>query len=164
MSNVRPLDFRQLRDSVAVTMTPDEMVQLLYDRALISDLLLTYARTADAQDFEAHAALYAEDGTLSIFGGEPIPQADIARENASKASLFVATQHISSNHQIEIDGDTARSRSYLQATHVADPDADLHWTVGGWYDCTYRRSATGWKFATVEITPVWQSGPPPDWA
>lgn len=33
-----------------------------------------------------------------------------------------------------------------------------HWTAGGWYDCSVKRTADGWKFSEVRLTPVWLSG------
>ena len=70
---------------------------------------------------------------------------------------YTATHHISSNHQITIDGDNAHSRSYLQGVHVGPKPAE-HWTAGGWYDCRYVRTSEGWKFARVRLTCVWLSG------
>ena len=74
---------------------------------------------------------------------------------------FHATHHISANHSIEIDGDTARSRSYVLAMHVVDlDDQSSQWLGGGWYDNEYRRTADGWR-TRVRITPVWDIGARP---
>jgi hypothetical protein len=64
---------------------------------------------------------------------------------------------MSCNHQITIEGDTAVSRSYLQAVHVGARPSE-HWDAGGWYDCSYRRTDVGWKFVHVKLTAVWLSG------
>ena len=65
---------------------------------------------------------------------------------------FHATHHISANHSIEIDGDTASSRSYVLAMHVVDPDDQAsQWLGGGWYDNEYRRTADGWRLTRVRI-------------
>ena len=47
---------------------------------------------------------------------------------------YRATHHLSTNHQIIVDGSTARSRSDAQAVHMSGVPAD-HGSAGGWYDC-----------------------------
>ena len=149
----------------AASPSTDQLVRELHDRALISDLLLRFARALDERDWEGYAGLYADDGVLQLPWGPPRPRAGLAEDTEANLGRFHATQHISSNHQITLEGDRATSRSYLQAVHVVDPDAkDGHWTLGGWYECTYRRTPDGWRFTRVAITPVWQTGTPPDWA
>jgi ketosteroid isomerase-like protein len=149
----------------AASRTTDELVRELHDRALIGELLLRFARALDERDWEGYAALYADDGVLQLPWGPPRPREGLAQDTEANLGRFHATQHISSNHQIAVEGDEATSRSYLQAVHVSDPEAtDGHWTLGGWYDCSYRRTPDGWRFTRVAITPVWQTGRPPDWA
>jgi 3-phenylpropionate/cinnamic acid dioxygenase small subunit len=141
--------------------THEEQVQWLVDRAQISDLLHDFARALDTRDWEAYAATYAEDGVLEL------PWATLGRDElvafvSGDAGRFHATHHISSNHSIEIDGDVARSRSYVLAMHVLDPgDQSTQWLGGGWYDNEYRRTADGWRLTRVRITPVWDIGARP---
>jgi len=142
----------------------DALVRELHDRALISELLLRFARALDERDWEGYAALYTDDGVLQLPWGPPRPRQGLAEDTEANLGRFQATQHFSSNHQVAVDGDHATSRSYLQAVHVVDPEATEHWTLGGWYDCAYRRTDEGWRFTHVSITPVWQTGRPPDWA
>jgi ketosteroid isomerase-like protein len=148
-----------------MTSSIDDLVRELHDRAMISELLLRFARALDERDWEGYAALYADDGVLQLPWGPPRPKGILADDTEANLGRFAATQHISSNHQIAIDGDSATSRSYLQAVHVIDPESeDGLWTVGGWYDCAYRRTPDGWRFARVALIPVWGLGRPPDWA
>jgi hypothetical protein len=142
-------------------MTLEEQVQRLVDRAAISDLLHAFARALDTKDWEAYVDTYAEDGVIEL------PWATATREELAEfvprdLGRFHATHHISSNHSIEIDGDTARSRSYLLAMHVLDPeDQGSQWLAAGWYDNEYRRTPEGWKLTKVRITPIWQLGERP---
>ena len=41
---------------------------------------------------------------------------------ANGLGQYAGTWHLSSNHAIEIDDDTARTRSYLLAVHLLGPD------------------------------------------
>jgi hypothetical protein len=143
----------------------EQQLQWLVDRALISDLLFSFARALDTRDYATYASNYAEDGVLelpqpSAGGGTLIMRRDEMLEKVPRSlAKYGATHHISSNHQIAVDGDSASSRSYLQAVHVGSVPTD-HWDGGGWYDCSYRRTAAGWKFVTVKLTAVWLTGTP----
>jgi hypothetical protein len=136
----------------------------LVDRTQISELLYSFAAALDNKDWHAYANNYADDGYIVL----PDPQSPGATFTLHKNKMlelvpkslgkYSATHHISTNHQISIDGDKAQSRSYLQAVHVGATSVE-HWSVGGWYDCRYIRTPLGgWKFSEVRLTAVWLAG------
>jgi hypothetical protein len=144
--------------------TAEAQLQWLVDRAQISDLLYSFAAALDTKDWKKYADNYADNGYIEL----PDPRAasassfvlhkDKMPELVGKSlGRYTATHHISTNHQITIDGDEANSRSYLQAVHVGTAPAD-HWTAGGWYDCRYIRTTDGWKFFRVKLTCIWVAG------
>ncbi|MGP3980549.1 nuclear transport factor 2 family protein [Streptomyces sp. KR80] len=137
----------------------DADLRLLVDRMAISDLLVAFARCLDEKDYDGYAALFTEDGILRLPGVEHQGRAGLAAFVANDLGRYERTHHISTNHQIAVDGDSATSRSYLQAVHVPrEADCTDWWAVGGWYDNTYRREDGGWRISTVHITPVWLGG------
>jgi hypothetical protein len=136
----------------------------LVDRAQISDLLYSFAAALDSKDWNKYADNYADNGYIELpdpqssDGGTFILHKDKMLELVPRSlGRYAATHHISTNHQISVDGDQAESRSYLQAVHVGPKPAD-HWTAGGWYDCCYIRTPEGWRFARVKLTCVWLTG------
>lgn len=137
----------------------EKQVSWLVDRAAISDLLIDFARCLDEADYEAYAANFAEDGILELPFRTHHGRAGLAEHVRGNLGVFARTHHLSCNHAITIDGDTATSRSYLQAVHVKsdEDDSDLA-MLGGWYHCEYRRSPDGWRFTRVGLTRVWTSG------
>jgi hypothetical protein len=138
-------------------MTTAEQVQWLCDRAEISDLLLSFAHSIDAHDHEQYTANFTADGVLELPFGRFEGRDVIAAMEQPVAEM--ATHHISANHMIEIHGDTARTRSYLIATHIFNRrDLRDHTQAGGWYDCELRRTDDGWRFASVRLSVVWESG------
>ncbi len=146
--------------------TLEEKINWLVDRALISDLLFSFARALDTRDPDTYIANFVQEGVLelpdpSAANGEMIvvPRERMRETMTHGLFNFSATHHLSTNHQITVSGDTAGSRSYLQAVHVGKDPFD-HWDAGGWYDCTYRRTSEGWKFTHVRLTSVWMSGTP----
>lgn len=144
--------------------TVDGKIQWLVDRAQISDLLYSFAAALDSKDWKRYADNYADEGYVelpdpqSAVGASFILHKDRMLELLPKSlGQYAATHHISTNHQITIDGDRAESRSYLQAVHVGT-EATNHWTAGGWYDCRYVRRPEGWRFERVKLTCVWLGG------
>jgi hypothetical protein len=136
----------------------EEQVQWLVDRAQISELLVEYARAVDARDFDTLTSSFIDGGTLAL-PFFTLSKEEIAPKSIEGLSPYVATHHLSANHAIKIDGDTASSRSYVVAVHVPDgEDLDRHGDIGGWYDCTYRRTPEGWRFVEVRLTGVWTQG------
>jgi len=138
--------------------TTESRLQWLVDRAQISDVLIAYASCADARDWDGIAALFTEDGVVTS------PLGDMrGREFASVAAplmaSFWATQHISTNHAIRIDGDEASSRSYLQAIHLTEQgDPSVHADIGGWYGHTFTRVDGCWLICTMDLSFVWTAG------
>ncbi len=130
------------------------MVDLL-DRQDISALLVRFARCLDTKDFTGYANCYAAEGVLQLPRGGHEGRTGMAGYVERDLGQYVATHHVSANHEIEIDGDTARARSSLHATHVRSTEDDF-WSVGGWYDTTLRRTSEGWRFTRVRINPVWR--------
>ncbi|WP_167582098.1 nuclear transport factor 2 family protein [Kineococcus rubinsiae] len=140
---------------------PVAQLRWLVDRAAIGDLLVEFARTLDVGDFAANTALYLPDGVFQV-EGTPFRLSgheELARTGSpSGLARYDATWHLSSNHAIDVDGDTATTRSYLLGVHRFTGDLTRHADGAGWYDCTLRRTEEGWRFATVTIHEVWRAG------
>lgn len=109
----------------------------LLDRQDISALLVRFARCLDTKDFAGYADCYAPEGLLQLPRGGHEGRAGMAEYVERDLGGYGATHHVSANHEIEIDDDTARTRSSLHATHVRSTEDDF-WSVGG---CTTRHCA-----------------------
>jgi len=126
------------------------------DRRAVSDLIIGAFACLDNKDWAGYASKYAEDGILELPWAKK-SQKDLEAQTELDLSRFSATHHISTNHVIEIEGDTARSSSYLIAVHVfADPA--VHADVGITYVGEHRRTPDGWKHTHVRVTPIWTAG------
>lgn len=141
---------------------PPHQLQWLVDRAAISDLLIDFARALDDQDWEGYAANYAEDGVLAISPTiSHAGRAGLADFVAASLGKYAGTHHVSSNHAITLDGDTAATRSYLIAAHVFEPGNPFRHADGaGWYRCQLRRTSEGWRFSRVSLEIRYLSGEP----
>lgn len=147
------------------TTPPTELaaqVQWLVDRAAISDLLVEFARTLDEREFDANTDLYVPEGSFGVEGAFTLQGHEQLAATGSARGLgqYAGTWHGSSNHAIAIDGDTARTRSYLIGVHLLGDGPFDHADGGGWYDCTLRRTPEGWRFVTVRVHEVWNASKP----
>ena len=153
-------------DDRAALATLAAQVQYLIDRAAVSDALIAFAHAVDTRDWDGYADLYEPEGELSLpfsdTDGAPgghRGRAGLAEYLSSHLSRFAGTQHMSTNHAIEIEGDVARTRSYCQCIHrLSDDDPGLVWEIGGWYDCELvRRPDLTWGFRTVRLSMTWEN-------
>jgi hypothetical protein len=74
---------------------------------------------------------------------------------------FPSTQHLFGSSIVELDGDSARALTYMQAVHVRDPaHPEHHFDTGGWYHTDHIRSSGGWLIQGLRLTRVWTAGEP----
>ena len=72
---------------------------------------------------------------------------------------FDATQHVMTNHQVRVNGDSANSFTYGQwrlIRHAANGDA--LWDGSGWYDDRWARADDGWLITKRVCRVVWSTG------
>ncbi len=141
---------------------PIAQLQWLVDRALISDLLVEFARSLDERDWAANTALYVPEGVMTAGKFLRLEGHEQLMVTGSDRGLgqYAGTWHLSSNHAIHLDGNTARTRSYLLGVHLLGGGSFHHADGAGWYDCTLRRTEQGWRFVTVDVTEIWHAGEP----
>lgn len=138
----------------------DLLLRDLLDERAVSRLIIRFARCLDTKDWEGYASCYARDGRLVLPGGSHDGRDGLAEYVERDLGGFIATQHVSANHEIEVRGDTARARSSLLATHVTAADGRAFWTTGGHYDLELVREDGEWRFSLVTIVPVWRFDSP----
>jgi uncharacterized protein (TIGR02246 family) len=129
------------------------------DRAAISQLMITFVTSLDKRDWEAYANTFTVDGTFEILGQRRTGRPEIAAGPARDLGGFARTQHLSTNHVVELDGNTATASHYLFAVHVPDADRPAeHADIGGQYICRCVRTPEGWRFSTVSLSIWWTAG------
>lgn len=142
----------------------EKMVQQLLDRALIIQAVNSYGIGVDTRNFALFRSILAEEVTVdytSMFGGEPYRiAADVLVENwRGLLTQFESTQHIISNHVIDLAGDAATCTSHFQAHHILlNRRGGCSWTVAGFYVHRLARTAAGWKIGFTQLNNLWGEG------
>ena len=140
--------------------------QAIADRVEIEALRGEYSDAAMMRDRARLASLFTSDGVLSM---PNVPVELVGREEIraggerlqSQLDIFVQTTHPGA---IQLDGDTATGRAYLQeVVRAVDGRQEVNFAV---YHDRYQRTADGWKFAErvyevryVDPTPLAGSAP-----
>ncbi len=138
-------------------------VQLLLDRADISQVIHTYATAIDTRDWNLLATCFTEDleADFRSFAGREVVKGRDTWVAAIKSTIegLDATQHLTANHVHKIDGDAATLIAYLQAVHRLDSaKSDPEYTVGGYYTCAMVRTAGGWRMRRYSLAVSWHRG------
>jgi hypothetical protein len=139
-------------------------LQLLLDRAAITDTIVGAANAFDTQDWAALRACLTDDlrTDYSDFRGEApaTVSADSYVEARRSGLRGLKTLHLSTNHQIEIDGDRAHCRSAYRIYRV-DPTrapGENRPDTSGHYEHELVRTASGWRICSIRQTVVFREG------
>jgi SnoaL-like domain len=128
----------------------------------LRNLKARYCRYADAKRWTDVAALFTPDALIRFYDvdgdlANEVRAADFADTIGTRVGAGQPIHHVFS-HEIEITGpDTARGIWAMEDLIVHDkslePDAPFMRMHGfGHYRETYRRLASGWRIASVELT------------
>ena len=120
------------------------------DRLEITELLSRYAHAIDAMDWELLATVFTDDVVAdfssvgqyvemdaTITGFAPL----VAWYEVALAP-FQGVMHFMTNHLIDLEGDRARTRSYM---HV------LNMSMGGVYHAECVRTPAGWRIGYFRL-------------
>ena len=141
---------------------PDPNLARLLDRQAIEQLLAgDYPHVLDTRDFDAYAALYTEDGELSLQGNTVKGRAAIkAFVGALPAEPRVI--HPITNLSYTIDGDTATGGAYWQDIGLTSGTPGV--LIAGRYEDTLRKVNGQWQIAkrniVIEFAPPAPPAPP----
>ena len=127
----------------------------LEDKEAIRQLFTDYARYLDSGNFEGYAGLFARNGHMKASLGEAVgPEAILELLNkyrdAAKGRNFPRSKHIVNNHDIVLDGDTAKAVvTWFYLT--LDPDGVPIILQGGHYVDELVREDGVWKLVSHDI-------------
>ncbi len=127
----------------------NDLRQMLDERDIINTVN-AIGMLADRQNWSALSQIFADEVLLdySSMGtpAEILKPAEIILRWKALLPGFQMTQHIITNHRVQIAGDEAECLSYVAATHhLPNPAGNDIWFVMGYYEHHLVRTITGWK-------------------
>lgn len=131
------------------------------DRDDIIDVAIRYTWALDSKNIDDLRNVFLPDATAMLRGVECAgADAIIARIGGAVLRLD-ATQHLVSNHQVHVEGDTATHRCQLQSQHVMrGTEGGENYIVGGYYEDRLVRTPDGWRIAHRLMQQTWTEGNP----
>ena len=143
-------------------------MQEAIDILAIQRVLYTNFRATDAKDWDLFETTLADEIRIDFVGLQPTATLtrQQLRDQSEPSYAKVETQHMSTNLDIRVDGDTASSTSYGRARHeysgednAIAPDRAF-WHIYGRYENSYVRTDAGWQICRIRMEPRWQEGNP----
>lgn len=139
------------------------------DEAEISALFARYLISLDDEklDDEWAAGVFTDDAVVEFPMSRHEGLEGLAAYHRSSLAAFEAHQHLGAPAAVTVDGDTARLRANIIATHVLRADeagqdgGGTRLFSAGTLACGEScRSAQGWRLSRVSLRVLWTSGTP----
>lgn len=130
---------------------PPLSLQEISDRLEISDLLTRYTRAIDTKDFELLDTCFTPDAFVDYTssGGVKGAYPEVRAWLAKALAPFAAMMHFVGNSTVELDGDEARTRTYVINPMAVPADGGKRhaFTVCAHYVDKLVRTPQGWRIA-----------------
>jgi ketosteroid isomerase-like protein len=130
------------------------------DREEISDVLIRYATGIDRKDWALFRTVFTDDCELDYGEIGSFKGVNAITEFMDQAHAMAGhTMHRLTNQVIDVHGDTAESRTYVDALIMIDGNSGVN--AAGFYDDELVRGDDGWRvarrrFIQVRVAPVGQ--------
>jgi SnoaL-like domain len=142
-----------------MTIQPDRLHDVI-DQQAISDVAIRYCWALDENDWGRLDEVFLPDATARLGNPDLLEgrEAIVARVTSALTPLD-DSQHIVSNHQVTIDGDSATHRCYLHAQHIRRAaQGGPHYVVAGRYVDRLVRTDDGWRISHRDLEVMWTEG------
>ncbi|WP_439814586.1 nuclear transport factor 2 family protein [Zavarzinia sp. CC-PAN008] len=140
------------------------------DEAAIRSLMDRYGACVDERDWDGFATLFDDPLSTDFSRMDPtlspatLPRAQHVGGARAVIGQFDATQHMISNIQIVLDGDTATCRAPMRAEHwLSGMRGQARYTMFGVYRNSFRRTADGWRISHLALEVVREEGNTAAW-
>ncbi len=121
------------------------------DRIELQDVMLQYAAAVDERDLERYKSCFADDVEVVGFGTQTYQGRDVWVNYVWGAlAKYRATQHLLGPQFATIEGDTAHTRSDVQALHFLNGDS-ARFTLWATYHTTMQRIDGRWLISRHEL-------------
>jgi SnoaL-like protein len=131
-------------------------LRALQDRTEIADVLYRYSSSVDSFDNDGVRSALADDIWAQYGNAEPVVGGDKLAAWIAEATATVIWQHHLLNvYHITVDGDQAKTLSYLTSYQVFEEDPNAAIILVARYHDELRRTAAGWKISKRIMELLW---------
>lgn len=134
----------------------------LADRFAITDVLTRYSTSIDAFDYDGIRSTLADDVEAQYANLPPVTGGDALVAWIKEATATAVWQfHMLDLQRIDVDGDVARTVSYLTSHQLFEGDPAAKVLVARYHD-ELRRTGGGWVIAKRTMELLWGESREPD--
>jgi ketosteroid isomerase-like protein len=131
-------------------------LRALRDRTDIADVLYKYSSTVDSFDYDGLRSVLADDIWAQYGNGDPVEGADkLAGWIAEATATIIWQHHLLNVYHVTIDGDQAKTLSYLTSYQVFKENPDAAIILVARYHDELQRTADGWKISKRIMELLW---------
>ena len=130
----------------------DTLIRTLADRAELTDLVARHSLWVDESRWDETGRLFTEDVAVSSIRGEAHGIEELIALVRRGHGTYARMLHSKSNIVIDLDGDTATVRAHDVAVFVIDDKQEA--IAAGFHTYRARRTAEGWRFDRLVVTPI----------
>lgn len=133
---------------------------ILFDEREIMRVVTRYCRALDTKDWLLLDEVFTTDATADLASPSLLVGIEALRLRIRNALEHLdVSQHLVGNHEVDITGDEATHRCYLQAQHVrrAAPGGP-NYIVAGRYEDRLARTEVGWRIVHRKLVVMWTEG------
>jgi ketosteroid isomerase-like protein len=131
-------------------------LQALQDRIDVTDVLYRYTSSVDKGDSEGVRSTLADDIWAQYGNGDPVEGGDaLAGWIAEATATAIWQHHLLNTYHVEVDGDEAKTLSYLTSYQVFEAAPDAATLLVARYHDELRRTPSGWKISRRVMEILW---------
>ena len=141
----------------------NDLANSLADKLAIIELLNRFGMAIDLRDWESFHSLFTEEvefdySSIGEVAGTLHPD-DITNTARRDLGGFEATQHVITNHQVQLSEDRATCYAQVRAMHLLPNDkTESLLETGGYYTAELVRIDSNWKIQNWKFTILWSNG------
>jgi len=130
------------------------------DQLDITNVTIAYTWALDTKNYDGLDQVLLADATADLASPTTLQGVDAIKARIARTlDPLDDSQHIVSNHQIDVDGDEATCRCYLHAQHVRrGVEGGENYVIGGRYEDRLVRTRDGWRIAYRKLVSMWREG------
>ena len=134
----------------------------IIDHIQIIELINHFGMAIDLRDWKSFQNLFAESVEFDYSSiGEvaaTLHPADIANTARSDLGGFQTTQHVITNHLVQVQDNNASCQAHVRAMHFLPNKGESMLEMGGHYKAGLVRIENDWKIKGWKFTILWSRG------
>jgi SnoaL-like domain len=146
---------------MSATAIDQDALRALQDRIDVEQVLYTYSSAVDSFDKAGVRSCLADDIHATYGNAEPVTDGDTLADWIDGATASVIWQHHLLNvYHVDIDGDQAKTVSYLTSYQVFEEDPKAAIILVARYHDELKRTGDGWKISKRVMELLWGESKP----